>query len=84
MADTTPTPQIEPLLLDSRQAAALCGISRTAWYSLDQQGKIPLGVKLLKFRRWDRRELIAWLDARTATTGQLPNRQQWQAMRGQK
>jgi predicted DNA-binding transcriptional regulator AlpA len=72
-------PQIEPLLLDARQAAALCGVSRTAWYSLDQQGRIPLGVKLLKFRRWDRRELTAWLDARTAT-GQLPNRIQWQAM----
>lgn len=74
-----PTPQIEPLLLDARQASELCGISRGAWYNLDQQGRIPLGVKLLKFRRWDRRELIAWIDSRTST-GQLPNRQQWSAM----
>jgi predicted DNA-binding transcriptional regulator AlpA len=40
------TAAIEPLLVDTEQAAAACGIGRATWFRLKSAGKTPAPVKL--------------------------------------
>ena len=68
---------IEPLLLDSEQAAALCGVGKTLWWSLHSAGQVPLPVKLGRRTLWRREELIEWINAG------LPTRDKWMAHRQQ-
>jgi predicted DNA-binding transcriptional regulator AlpA len=37
---------VEPLLVDTDQAAALCGVSPASWYRLKAAGKTPAPVRL--------------------------------------
>jgi predicted DNA-binding transcriptional regulator AlpA len=37
---------VEPLLVNTRQAAALCGIGRATWFRLKAMGKTPAPVML--------------------------------------
>lgn len=67
---------LEPLLLDARQCAALCNISRATWYSLLSSGRCPLPVRLGRRTLWRRDELTAWVAAG------CPPRDRWQAMKG--
>ena|SRR5581483_4437142 len=39
-------PVVEPLLVDTEQAAAACGIGRATWFRLKSAGKTPAPVKL--------------------------------------
>ena len=39
-------PAVEPLLVDTEQAAAACGIGRATWFRLKSAGKTPAPVKL--------------------------------------
>lgn len=72
---TTPTTTVEPLLLDTREAAALCGIGRSLWQSLDAQGRTPQKIKLGRRVLWRADELKAWI-----AIG-CPNRERWERMR---
>lgn len=65
--------QLERKLLDARESAALCGMSRAAWYKQLSAGKVPRPVKIGSLSRWRRDELIRWIDAG------CPSRQKWDA-----
>jgi len=55
---------IERMLIDAREAALLCGISRSAWYKAVSSGKAPPPVKILSSARWLLDEVKAWIMAR--------------------
>jgi predicted DNA-binding transcriptional regulator AlpA len=40
------TAPVEPLLVDTEQAAAVCGIGRATWFRLKSAGMTPAPVKL--------------------------------------
>jgi len=63
--------QIEPLLLSAAQAAALCGIGRSLFYSLHSSQELgPLPLKLGCRTLWRRKELETWI-----SEGCLPRKQ---------
>jgi len=64
-----------PLLVDAREAARLCGLGMTLWYSLLSAGRIPEPLRFGRAVRWRVDELRAWLDAGA------PSRDRWAAMR---
>lgn len=66
---------IEPLLLPSEKAAALCGVSEECWLSLDSSGKVPMPMILSERKLWRRYELADWIDAG------CPSREQWRFQR---
>lgn len=68
---------IEPLLLSAEEAAALCGVSRSFWWSLHSAGRVPLPVKLGERTLWRRTELEAWTEAG------CPAREKWEAVKCQ-
>ena len=73
-ATETPAPsKIEAALLDAREAAAMCGISRSLWLALHNSGGIPLPVRLGRRVLWRKEELSAWIKAG------CPSRQVWHA-----
>jgi len=63
--------------LDATDAARLLGVSRAAFYQLDNCGQIPSGITIGtgSIRRWLRSELLAWLKCGA------PSRAQWQHQR---
>jgi predicted DNA-binding transcriptional regulator AlpA len=63
MSDTPAIPAPAPLLVDAREAAALCGVGKSLWWSLTAQGRTPAKVRLGRCTRWNRRELLAWIEA---------------------
>ncbi len=69
------TMQAESILIDAREAAALCGMSKSTWHKLVASGKAPRPVKLGVISRWRRSELEEWIAA------DCPPRQKWDAMR---
>lgn len=68
---TTPT---ECMLADAKEAAAICGMSRAAWYKHLSAGKIPRPVKIGSLTRWRRQELMDWIDAG------CPTREKWELL----
>ncbi|MBI1338079.1 MAG: helix-turn-helix domain-containing protein [Phycisphaera sp.] len=67
---------IEPLAVDVTQAAALIGVSRSAFYKLVSAGRIgPRGVQLGKHVRYPLAELREW-----AAAG-MPPRHEWAGRR---
>lgn len=53
-----------PLLLSAKQAASICGISRSMFYSMLSSGEI--GVMPIRLRNrvlFNRKELECWIDA---------------------
>jgi hypothetical protein len=46
LAPTAEVPRLEPLLVDTDQAAAVCGVSPASWFRLKAAGKTPAPVKL--------------------------------------
>ena len=52
---------IESALLDAKQAARLCGMSRAAWYKRLSSGQVPHPVKIGGLSRWRRDELSRWI-----------------------
>ena len=61
-----------PLLLNARQAAALCGKSLRTWRSWDAAGVVPRPVRIRRCALWRADELRAWIAAG------CPDRQQWE------
>ena len=68
---------VEPLLLDARAAAALCGVGRTLWLTMHQDGRIPMPLRLGRRTLWRRSELERWIEAG------CPPRLRWQEKSGQ-
>lgn len=68
------TTQTESMLVDAREAAAICSMSRAAWYKHLSAGKIPRPVKIGSLARWRKDELAAWIAAG------CPARTKWDAM----
>lgn len=69
---------IPPLLVDSRRASRLCGISRSSWYSLLSAGRIgPPTIKLNGRCLYSVSDLTEWVASRNPETGLLPTREQW-------
>jgi predicted DNA-binding transcriptional regulator AlpA len=54
--------RIEPLLLRAEQAAALCGLAVSTWYSLMSSGQLPPSIKLGKARLWRLDILKQWTE----------------------
>ena len=61
------------LLVDSTEAARLCGISRTMWWSLHSSGRVPAPVRLGRRTLWSVDELRGWIAAG------CPARERWLA-----
>lgn len=62
---------MKSILIDSREAARLCGIGRTAWLSHMSTGKTPAPIRLGRRVLWVREEIIAWCKAG------CPPREKW-------
>jgi len=72
----TQTVTISPLLLSADQAAALCGLKRSAWYARIADGTIgPQAIKIGSKSLWRRSELVRWIEAG------CPSLASWQAGR---
>ena len=66
---------VEPLAVDTKQAATLLGLSRAMFYKMAEAGRIgPRGVRLGKCVRFPLAELRAW-----AAAG-MPPRHEWERM----
>ena len=71
------TATIEPLLLDAREAAGLCGVGRTHWLTMSAEGLVPMPLHLGRRVLWRRAELERWVEAG------CPPRLRWQEKSGQ-
>ena len=72
-------PADRPLLLDARQAAALCGVSERTWWTLSSANKTPMPVRLGNRTLWPAVGpcgLEAWVAAG------FPTRDRWNATKG--
>jgi predicted DNA-binding transcriptional regulator AlpA len=72
-----PAPQesveVAPLLVDAKQAAAMCSKSLRTWRTWDAAGRIPRPVRIGRSTLWRADELRAWVAAG------CPCRQEWEA-----
>ena len=62
---------VESLLVGSDEAAAMCGISRTAWWGLHSQSRVPAPIRLGRRTLWSVDELRGWIKAG------CPAREKW-------
>jgi len=69
------TPAVAPLLLDTKRAAQMIGVSRSLFLSMHDSGRIPLPTRLGRRVLWRVAELEAWVEAG------CPPRIRWEAMR---
>ena len=69
---------IDSMLIDAKEAAALCGLSRSTWFKLCASGKIPKPLKLGRLTLWRRDELARWVAAG------CPARAKWDVTGGDK
>ena len=64
MQNEQPTTNSTPILLRPEQAAALCGMSRSHFDSLNTSGAIgPKPIQMGKLKLWPRTELERWAKA---------------------
>lgn len=68
----------EPLLIPDTAAAGLCGLGRSTWHRLRASGKVPAPVKIGRSCRWNRAELLAWIESGCPDAGT------WAALRATK
>ena len=65
----------QDLLVSAKEAARLCGVGRSLWYSMHSSGELgPLPIKLGKRTLWRRQELEEWVRVG------CPERTRWSAM----
>ena len=57
------TPEPQSLLLNAKQVATLLGISVSSFYSMRSCGRIPLPTRLGRSVRWNRQEILNWIEA---------------------
>ena len=70
------TDQPKQLLLTTRQAAELCGVSERTWRTWDTGGLVPKSVKVGRTRLRRSAELMAWIAA------SCPLRTDWESRYG--
>lgn len=73
-ATHTTKPATSPMLLDAREAARVCGVSRSHFLAMHSAGKVPLPVRLGRRTLWRGAELAAWIEA------DCPARDRWLTM----
>lgn len=56
-------PKEEPLLIDSRQASKLLGVSPRKLWQMQNSGEMPAPAKIGRLVRWGYEELRAWVAA---------------------
>jgi excisionase family DNA binding protein len=78
-----PDISIAPVLIPVTEVARLLGISRASVYNLDRQGALPAPIHLNKSVRWNRQELLDYIEALTRE-GKPISRHRWNQMRGNK
>jgi predicted DNA-binding transcriptional regulator AlpA len=66
----------DKLLLCATEAAALCGVSRSLWWSMHSAGKVPLPIRLSRRTLWRADELRNW------TRADCPSRERWEQIKG--
>jgi Predicted transcriptional regulator len=66
---------IEPLLINDKEAAEMCGIHRATWYRRNSAKLVPAPVRIGSTVRWNQQELKQWISCG------CPNRDKWEAMR---
>lgn len=71
-ADSITINEIEPLLLNGRDAAKLLGVSARTWRRFDSTGLVPQALRLGRSKRWAVDELRLWVAAG------CPSRAQWE------
>jgi len=71
----TEATQTEKLLLDAKEAARLCGVSRSLWFRLHSSGRCPLPVRLGRRTLWRRAELVRWVESG------CPERLKWENLK---
>lgn len=52
----------ESVLVDVKEAARLCGISRSMLYKLNSAGRMPKSIRLGTLVRWKRKDIMAWME----------------------
>lgn len=62
MQSTNPLSLIEPLLLQAKDAAALCGIGLRTWHTYRASGKLPPSYRIAGRRIWKRRDIERWIE----------------------
>ncbi len=68
--DHLPTDIARHRVLDTFEAAALCGFSVAHWRRLYRSGKVPAPMKLSERKLgWRGGDLVEWLASRTAKSG---------------
>lgn len=69
------SPHLDPLAVDGRESARICGVSRSTWMKLCASGRTPRPVRLGRRVVWPVSVLHEWLVAGS------PSRERWEAMR---
>jgi len=54
---------MKPLLLNTKDAAALCGVTIKRWRTWNTLGKIPAPLHIGKCFFWKHSELVRWIDS---------------------
>jgi predicted DNA-binding transcriptional regulator AlpA len=68
--------ELEPLLVDADQSAALCGVHTATWYRWVSAKRVPAPIRLSRgVVRWRVEELKEWILAG------CPGRREWEARR---
>ena len=65
---------MKPILLNTRDAAALCGVTIKRWRTWNALGKIPAPLRIGKACFWKHDELVDWIDEG------CPTRKYWVAI----
>jgi predicted DNA-binding transcriptional regulator AlpA len=68
-------PLQEPLMVDAKKAARMCGIGRTLWLDLKNAGRVPTPIRLGGRVLWNTEELREWSRAG------CPTQERWQQLR---
>ena len=64
---------MQKLLLNTKDAAALCGVTIKRWRTWNALGKIPAPLRIGKGLFWKQNELERWIEA------DCPARKHWNA-----
>lgn len=60
-AKTVNVEQVSDTLMDIKQTAKLLNVSTSRIYSMRSSGQIPLAIRLGKTIRWNKKELVEWI-----------------------
>ncbi|MCL2624486.1 MAG: helix-turn-helix domain-containing protein [Planctomycetaceae bacterium] len=69
---------MQSILLNTKDAAALCGVTIKRWRTWNTLGKIPAPLRIGKNFFWKHAELVRWVEA------DCPARKHWNTESGKK